>query len=211
MKKKIFKFLTLPQKYWRLKRYLRFLFVRFKPIVFYNSKIMIEVTHNKINISACNHTSKTKIKIQKVKSISTIKNHSKFSSLPSLPPKAYYSKKSKKLSLLNRKKNKKLKFARTRKRVTYCFIDFISSNHEHKMLKYFIDSKAADGKPLYSFIKKFYAPMDYILFAKLILDLQKALNDHNFNIIEKMFSDNMWECDQNFMKLVHDYTEFRKN
>ena len=85
---------------------------------------------------------------------------------------------------------------------------FISSNHEHKLLKYIINGKAADGKPLYKFIGRFYAPMDYVLFGKLILDLQKALNEHNFDIIEQMFSDNMWQRDEKFMNLVHNYTEY---
>ena len=50
--------------------------------------------------------------------------------------------------------------------------------------------------------------MDYVLFGKLILDLQKALNEHNFDIIEQMFSDNMWQRDEKFMNLVHNYTEY---
>ena len=29
--------------------------------------------------------------------------------------------------------------------------------------------------------------MDYVLFGKLILDLQKAVNEHNFDIIKQMF------------------------
>jgi hypothetical protein len=95
-----------------------------------------------------------------------------------------------------------------RKKLTYSLMYFISSNHEHKLLKYFINGKAADGKPLYKFIGRFYAPMDYVLFGKLILDLQKALNEHNFDIIEQMFSDNMWQRDEKFMNLVHNYTEY---
>ena len=56
--------------------------------------------------------------------------------------------------------------------------------------------------------------MDYVLFGKLILDLQKALNEYNFDIIEQMFSDNMRQRDEKFMNLVHNYTEYtelRKN
>ena len=85
---------------------------------------------------------------------------------------------------------------------------FISSNHEHKLLKYIINEKEGDRKLLYKFIGRFYAPMDHVLFGKLILDLQKALNEHNFDIIEQMFSDNMWQRDEKFMNLVHNYTEY---
>ena len=40
--------------------------------------------------------------------------------------------------------------------------------------------------------------------------MQKALNNYNFDVVEKMFSDNMWEKDPQFMNDMHNFTELRR-
>ena len=51
-----------------------------------------------------------------------------------------------------------------------------------------------------------HAALKYIRFL-FIRFKQKALNEHNFDIIEQMFSDNMRQRDEKFTNLVHSYTE----
>ena len=87
----------------------------------------------------------------------------------------------------------------------FFFATYIYKENEPKNEEFFVfaNNNNSAGKPLFTYIKHIFTPLCAREFANLISALLNDISTKNFNVLENLFSDNMWCKDSKFMNEVH--------